>query len=139
MITKEFQARIKRVGSTDVDAVVSVTLSYDADTDPFAVEAVFSTPGEGDSTDVTWYFSRDLLSQGSRSLVPCGSGDVKFRLFPEQEVIMVCLRSPGGHADVALPEQEIVDFLSETAGDAQVPDQRVDSLVDEFLKEVFEA
>lgn len=136
MITKEFQARIKRVGSTDVDAVVSVTLSYDADIDPFAVEAAFSAP---DEADVTWYFSRDLLSQGSRSLVPCGSGDVKFRLFPDQGTVMVCLRSPGGHADVALPEQEIVDFLSETAGDAQVPDQRVDSLVDEFLKEVFEA
>lgn len=136
MITKEFQARIKRIGSTDVDVEVRVTLVHDANIDPFAVEAAFSAP---DEADVTWYFSRDLLLRGSESLAPYGKGDVKFRLLPDQGTVMVCLRSPGGHADVALPEQEIVDFLSETAGDAQVPDQRVDSLVDEFLKEVFEA
>lgn len=136
MITKEFEARIKRVGSTDVSVGIGVTLTYDADIDPFAVEAVFSAP---DEPSITWYFSRDLLLMGSVSLVPYGSGDVKFRLFPDQGIVMVCLRSPEGHADVALPKREIEGFLEATIDEAVAAPEACTALVDEFLKELFEA
>jgi hypothetical protein len=144
MITHEFAARIKRVNSTDVDTPVNVTLSYDAGTDPFAVQAIFQVSEEEDRV---WHFSRELLRIGARSLVPYGKGDVKFRYFPLHSAILMCLRTAGyrvrpgeaSHADIALPADEVGTFLEMTNEAAQVTPEECDALVDEFLKELFEA
>jgi hypothetical protein len=56
----------------DVEAeAVEVQLSYDP-ADPLAVSLQLSGPGR----DETWVFSRELLADGLRSLVPVGNGDV---------------------------------------------------------------
>lgn len=144
MITHEFVARLKRVNSTDVDAPVNVTLSYDAGTDPFAVQAIFQVSEEEDRV---WHFSRELLRVGAKSLIPYGKGDVRFRIFPAYNVILMCLRTAGygvqpgeaSHADIALPADDVEIFLEATSAAAQVTEQECDALVDEFLKELFEA
>lgn len=136
MIIREFEGAVKRAGNKDVHIPVHVTLSYDAGTDPFAVQAIFSPDGE---EDCVWHFSRELLAKGSYSVAPYGIGDVKFRHLPTHGMILICLRSPGGHADVALPFDEVRQFLADTAPAARVTDQECTALVDEFLKEVFEA
>lgn len=142
MISSQFEARVKRIDSTDTDVPVQVTLTYDAGTDPFAVQAIFEIPGEDDRV---WHFSRELLARGSRSLTPYGKGDVKFRHFPLQGALLMCLRTGGqgpneaSHADIALPQAEVVQFLKDTHEVAQVTEQECDALVDVFLKELFEA
>lgn len=143
MITREFAARIKRVGRTDVDVPVNVTLSYDWANDPFAVQAIFQVSQEEDRV---WHFSRELLERGARALTPYGKGDVKFRHFPQRGAVLMCLRSGGHgpgeptHADVALPEQEVAEFLNDTKEQADQEDSKfVGDQVDVFLKELFEA
>lgn len=137
MISTQFGAWIKRVDSTDVDIEIQVTLSYDAGTDPYAVQAVFEIPG---GEDRVWFFSRELLREGSHSMAPYGKGDVKFRLFPLDDLLLMCLRNPDGHADIALPYDEVERFLRDTSGAAAgVTEQECDSLVDVFLKELFKA
>lgn len=140
MITREFVARLKRVDSTDVDIPVNVTLSYDAGTDPFAVQAIFQVSQEEDRV---WHFSRELLERGARALTPYGKGDVKFRHFPLHGAVLMCLRTnkqgpdAATHADIALPHDEVVGFLADTHEVAKVTEQECDALVDVFLKEVF--
>lgn len=134
MITREFLAVVKRAGGEDVDIPITCTLSYDAGTDPFAVQAIFEV-GEGE--DRVWHFSRELLEKGSRSVAPFGEGDVKLRYLPIHGMVMVCLKSPEGHADVALPAAEVREFLEDTHKIARSVTQReCDSLIDEFLREV---
>ena len=61
----------------DADAdTVEVTLSYDP-ADPLAV-TVEAAPAEGDETrTIHWVFSRDLLADGLRSMIPVGEGCVQ--------------------------------------------------------------
>lgn len=142
MITHEFVARIKRAQFQEVDQPVNVTLSYDAGTDPFAVQAIFQV---SEDENRVWHFSRELLRVGARSLTPYGYGDVKFRWFPAHGTILMCLRTRGmgvdepTHADIALPAAEVGIFLEATNEAAQVTAEECDALVDEFLKELFEA
>ena len=142
MITREFEARIKRVGSADVDVPVKVTLSYDAGTDPYAVQAIFEVSEEEDRV---WHFSRELLAAGAFSQIPLGQGDVKFRYFPMHAVLLMCLRTRGmgvdepGHADIALPLAEVIGFLGDTQKLFNEASSDCSALVDEFLKELFEA
>lgn len=143
MITREFKARVKRVDFRDVDLEIDVTLSYDAGTDPFAVQAIFTA--EDWDEDRVWHFSRELLERGARALTPYGKGDVKFRYFPLHGALLMCLRTGGqgpnetAHADIALPHDEVVGFLADTHEVAQVTEQECGALVDVFLKELFEA
>lgn len=142
MIITQFEARIKRVDSTDVDTPVQVTLSYDAGTDPFAVQAIFEIEGQEDRV---WLFSRELLQFGARSLTPYGKGDVKFRYFPLDGAVLMCLRTDGqgpdevSHADVVLPQSGVLQFLEDSAEAAKVTEQECGALVDDFLNELFEA
>jgi hypothetical protein len=136
MITREFEASVKRFGHEDVDVPVHVTLAYHAGVDPFAVEVIFEIEGDEDRI---WTIGRDLMESGWNSMTPYGEGDVRFRYFPDRSAVLMCLRSHEGHADIALPAQEVSRFLDETSGAARVTEQERTSLVDEFLKEVFEA
>lgn len=138
MISTQFTGYVKRIGNEDANVAVQVTLSYDAGTDPLAVQVIFEIPDEDDRV---WHLGRDLLLEGSVSPVPVGEGDVKFRYFgPMTGCLMMCLKSPEGHADIALPQQEVAKFLDDTKELAdQAGGEELDSLVDLFLKEVFEA
>lgn len=49
-----------------------VRLTYDA-ADPFAVTVDVTAPSRG----MTWVFSRDLLADGLRSMVPLGEGRIQ--------------------------------------------------------------
>ena len=51
---------------------VEVRLTYDA-ADPFAVTVDVSSP----TRRLTWVFSRDLLADGLRSMVPLGEGRIQ--------------------------------------------------------------
>lgn len=139
MITHRFEARVRRVGSTDVDIPVDITLAYDADADPYAVQAVFEIP---DEEDRVWYFGRELLVAGMYSRVPFGRGDVKFRYFETPGVLMLCLKSGGHgpeeptHADIALPHAEVRRFVDDTWKSFKGSAGNCTALVDEFLKEV---
>ena len=58
---------------TEAEAeTVEVQLTYDP-ADPFAVTVDVTGPALGD----TWVFSRDLLADGLRSMVPIGEGRVQ--------------------------------------------------------------
>lgn len=142
MITREFVARLKRVDATDVDVPVNTTFSYDAGTDPYAVQAIFQV---GEDEERVWHFSRELLSAGAYSMIPLGHGDVKFRYFPGPAAVLMCLRTKGmgvdepTHADIALPVQEVVGFLNDTQELYKEASHDCSALVDDFLKELFEA
>lgn len=132
MITREFEARIKRNAGQDVDVPVQVTLSYDAEVNPYAVQAVFDV---GDGDDRVWLFGRELLTAGAISYVPLGRGDVKFRYFPQADALLMCVKSPDGHADVALPHGEIVASLRDTQELFDEASEDCTALIDGFLKE----
>jgi hypothetical protein len=136
MIDREFEGRIRRSEGRVVDVPIRVTLSYDADTNPFAVEGLFEIPGVGERI---WVFGRELLQQGCISLTPFGGGDIKFRRFPLQGVVVMCLKNSGGHADIELPSFEVEAFLGSTVDAALHGTAAVGGLVDDFLKEMFEA
>ncbi len=51
---------------------VEVRLSYDA-ADPFAVTVDVTSP----TREMSWVFSRDLLADGLRSMVPLGEGRIQ--------------------------------------------------------------
>lgn len=138
MITHKFTAYLKRVEDVDVDVPVPVTLAYDTATDPFAVQAIFEI---SDDEDRVWHFGHELLRIGAYSLTPYGRGDVKFRWFPAQAAVLMCLRTNDtpSHAHIALPADEVRTFLEATREIARVTPEECDAMVDEFLKELFEA
>jgi hypothetical protein len=86
-----------------------------------------------------WVFGRELLQQGCASLEVFGSGDIRLRHFPLQGVVMMCLKNANGHADIQLPHAEVEAFLGSTVDDALHGTEAVGGLVDDFLKEMFEA
>ena len=150
MITREFNAAVKRVDNKDVHIPITCTLSYDAGTDPYAVQAILQVSQEEDRV---WHFSRELLgglTQDAGGLFAGvgvddtagwwhGQGDVKFRYLASYNMVLMCLRSPEGHADIALPAAEVWGFLEDTEAAANITEANCTALVNEFLKELFDA
>lgn len=136
MITRTFEALVRRTQGVAVNFPVTVTLEYDAGTNPFAVEVVFQPPGE---PDVVWSISRDLLVGGLDSSTVYGQGDIRFRYSPEADAVLMCLKSHEGHADIALPHEEVAGFLEDTEDAAEISDEACGALVDAFIKEVLES
>lgn len=134
MITREFQAKLVRTGGVNVNIQLTVTLSYDPDTDPLAVQAIISAPGEN---DVVWHFSRELLERSVSNRQPTGRGDVKFRyLGPSEGGLLMCLKNPTGHADMRLPQALVLAFLDETRDAAIRGEAFIDAQVDEALEDI---
>jgi len=134
MITREFKGRVLRSMGSDVDLEIDMTLSYDEDYDPYAVQVILSAP---DEEDVVWTVGRDLMVIGVRSLFPCGGGDVKFRYLGTNDGgLLMCLKNLTGHADIWLPQGEVVDFLNEATEAVPLGMENVDSLLDEALEEI---
>jgi len=55
---------------------VEVTLRYDPE-DPFAVTIEAAASEGGTTRELHWVFSRDLLADGLRSMVPVGEGRIQ--------------------------------------------------------------
>jgi Streptomyces sporulation and cell division protein, SsgA. len=134
MINRTFTAHVRVAQNADVNEPVEVTLSYDGGADPYAVKAAFVITLEEVRI---WDFSRELLVNGAHSLIPYGHGDVKFRRFSDEDIVMMCMRSNEGHADVALPLEDVLAFLEDTE-EPYAASQECDALLDDFLKELFE-
>jgi hypothetical protein len=88
---------------------VSVHLDYDAQ-DPFAVAAAF----HGEDGAIEWVFARDLLRDGLER--PSGEGDVQ--VWPGradgQDVVLIALNSPDGHAVLEADAGDLRGFLDRT-------------------------
>lgn len=130
MISHEFLGLVLVSGITPCHVPVGVTLSYDAEEDPLAVQMICSSP---DRDDVVWRFARELLTAGADSPVEVGEGDVRVRRTSEYYV-RICLRTPPeGHADLGLPHREVADFLEETSELASTAEEHFDGLIDGLI------
>ncbi|WNV89324.1 SsgA family sporulation/cell division regulator [Umezawaea sp. Da 62-37] len=86
-------------------APIAAELRYDPD-DPYAITIRFHT-GHG---EVEWMFGRELLADGLLS--PTGVGDIAVRPSPEDpEQALVELNAPAGSAVLAVPSDDIAEFL----------------------------
>lgn len=143
MISRKMEGIVARGTNGVMNLPVQVELAWDPDHDPFAVMMIVSLPAENSTSgvdeEIVWVFARSLLADGLRSLAPTGLGDVRMRLAgPTRVNLIVCLKSPEGHADLLLPVVDTETFLGETRQHTELGDEVTDELVDEFLKE-FEA
>lgn len=135
MISKDMHGRILVSGNEKTDIKVPVTLSWDQDEDPYAIQMIVEL-----EEDVVWVFSRELLWKGLSRVMPVGTGDVriKYQSLPEPRIV-ICLKSPGGHADLALPHRPVANFVAETLRYVVIGEETIDGQIDEFLKELFAA
>lgn len=88
---------------------LQATLRYGTD-DPFAVTAAFG----GGGVTVEWVFARDLLITGLTR--PTGEGDV--HVWPSwgsgQDLVLLSLTSPDGHAVLEADAADLRAFLTTT-------------------------
>lgn len=102
--------------------------------DPVAFSMIFH---QGGGVSTTWTTSYDSLTDAMTNLHSVGDGDVKFRR-DISNMLFVCVKSPDGHADVALPTGPVEEFLELTHDDVDIamavtlPDQ-----IDAALEEIF--
>ena len=132
MISYMTFGKLVRAGGMDVNEDVMVTFQYDPEGDPLAISLLF----EADFLPfvITWTFSRDLLVQAVDSPFIVGEGDVRLR--NDGEDLLICLKSPDGHADLTTPIDEARQFLDEAAAEADRSSPDFEAAADEFLKEV---
>lgn len=105
VIEQAVQARL--VASAPRLETVPATLRYDR-TDPFAVRMAFPPPATLEGTEVTWEFSRELLTTGMTE--PVGVGDVRVRPFGYGRTVLE-FHAPEGTAMVHLRTSELRRFL----------------------------
>ncbi|MGW2257548.1 SsgA family sporulation/cell division regulator [Streptomyces sp. NPDC001780] len=110
VIEQAVQARL--VASVPRAETVHATLRYDR-SDPFTVRMAFPPPATLEGTEVTWEFSRELLSTGLGE--PAGVGDVRVRPFGYGRTVME-FRAPEGTAMVHLRTAELRAFLERSQG-----------------------
>ncbi|MFE4175620.1 SsgA family sporulation/cell division regulator [Streptomyces sp. NPDC056909] len=105
VIEQAVQARL--VASAPRTETVAATLRYDR-TDPFAVRMAFPPLATLEGTEVTWEFSRELLTTGMYE--PVGLGDVRVRPFGYGRTV-VEFHAPEGTAMVHLRTSDLRRFL----------------------------
>ena len=133
MIMTQFTGCIVKTMGVVVNRPIGITLSYDSDDNPIAIQMLISIPDEG---EVAWYFARDLLIRGINSLTPVGQGEVKLRY--EKGTLLMCLKNNTGHADINLPHDIVAGFLELTLN--KVPasgDECPVEMIDEAIAEIF--
>jgi hypothetical protein len=134
VIERQMSGRVKLAQNQEVDIEIGICLVYDPDTDPLAVRMICQIPDDG---DVPWEFARELLLRGAVSRLPYGEGDVRFRYLGAQAGgLLACLRSPEGHADILLPQVEVVAFLNETMNAVRYGEEPLGTNLDDVLKEI---
>lgn len=136
IVTYNFTGHVIQCGGESVNVPIDVTLEYDAEHDPLAVDMILQD--DEMENPVTWTFARDLLVRSTNSPFKTGSGDIRFRTADKEGRMYVCLRNPvaGDHADLALPIDQIRDFLTVTTESAAQCLTTLDSAVDAFIAEV---
>jgi hypothetical protein len=132
MVISEFEALVIRIGETDCHIPVALTLAYDENHDPLAVQMLFTT---GDDTIQPWVVCRDQLSRGINSPYIVGKGDFRIRCTSGGQVF-VCLRNQSGHADLSIPHERLADFLEETETDVDHRRKIVTHALDAALLEI---
>ena len=130
VIEQAVQARV--VASTPSLETVPATLLYDRK-DPFAVRMAFPPPATLEGTEVTWEFSRELLTTGVSE--PAGEGDVRVRPFGYGRTV-VEFRAPEGTAMVHLRTTELRRFLARVQGLVPVGDEHLYLDLDHDLAEL---
>ncbi|MFJ9211810.1 Cys-tRNA deacylase YbaK [Streptomyces sp. L-9-10] len=105
VIEQAVQARL--VASAPRLETVPATLRYDR-ADPFAVRMAFPPLATLEGTEVTWEFSRELLTTGMTE--PVGFGDVRVRPFGYGRTVLE-FHAPEGTAMVHLRTSELRRFL----------------------------
>ncbi|MEV0010508.1 SsgA family sporulation/cell division regulator [Streptomyces sp. NPDC051840] len=83
VIEQSVQARM--VASAPRMETLPATLHYDRG-DPFAVRMAFPGPATLEGTEVSWEFSRELLTTGMDT--PAGIGDVRVRPFGYDRTVL---------------------------------------------------
>ena len=135
MIQHTVPGTILKVGDQHVRMPVQVEMAFDEENDPLAIQMIFKVE---DEDEVCWVMGRELVMRGATSMIPYGTGDVRFRAEPHLDRVLVCLRSPGGHADIALNRADLIDFLNRTQSVCKLGDEPIDDLIDQELKELLE-
>lgn len=130
MIRSQFQAILARSNQTRCHLPIEVEMSYDP-ADPLAFAMTFTAAGEASNP---WKASRDLLVEAMACSVPTGQGDVRFRRDPLSGHLLVCVKSPDGHADIKFPLQPVTEFLEQSEDDAADAVAILPDLVDEAIK-----
>ncbi|MDX3502627.1 SsgA family sporulation/cell division regulator [Streptomyces sp. ID03-2B] len=105
VIEQSVQARM--VASAPRMETLPATLSYDRQY-PFAVRMAFPAPATLEGTEVSWEFSRELLTTGVDS--PAGQGDVRVRPFGYERTVLE-FHAPEGIAMVHVRTEELRRFL----------------------------
>ncbi|GAB2920158.1 MULTISPECIES: SsgA family sporulation/cell division regulator [unclassified Streptomyces] len=105
VIEQSVQARM--VASAPRMETLPAVLSYDR-RNPFAVRMVFPAPATLEGTEVSWEFSRELLTTGVDS--PAGQGDVRVRPYGFQRTVLE-FHAPEGIAMVHVRTEELQLFL----------------------------
>ncbi|MFI1395573.1 SsgA family sporulation/cell division regulator [Streptomyces sp. NPDC020681] len=105
VIEHAVQARL--VASAPQTESVAATLRYDRD-DPFAVSMAFPPKATLEGNEVSWAFSRELLTAGIDE--PAGVGDVRVRPYGYDRTVME-FHAPEGVAMVHVRTSELRRFL----------------------------
>lgn len=135
MISTRMHGILLKVADKKVHVPLMVTLSFDEEEDPLAVQMVIE---KDEDDDVVWTFSYELLARGTMSLENVGFGDVRVKA-SGTGALLVCLRNTEGHADLALPLPSVMKFMGEaTTAYSALPDDHLDDLIDTELRELLE-
>jgi len=105
VIEQAVQARL--VAAAPRMESVPATLQYDRE-DPFAVRVAFPPAATLEGTDVSWAFSRELLTAGIDA--PAGVGDVRVRPYGYDRTVLE-FHAPEGIAMVHIRTGELRRFL----------------------------
>ncbi|WP_405621437.1 SsgA family sporulation/cell division regulator [Streptomyces sp. NBC_01511] len=105
VIEQALQARL--VASAPQLETVPAILHYDGE-DPFAVRMAFPPTATLEGTEVSWAFSRELLTLGMDE--PAGLGDVRVRPFGYDRTVLE-FHAPEGVAMVHVRTSEVRRFL----------------------------
>ncbi|MFD3488865.1 MULTISPECIES: SsgA family sporulation/cell division regulator [unclassified Streptomyces] len=110
VIEQDLQARL--VASAPQLETVPAILRYDGG-DPFAVQMAFPPTATLEGTEVSWAFSRELLTVGMDE--PAGLGDVRVRPFGYDRTVLE-FHAPEGVAMVHVRTSEVRRFLDRSLG-----------------------
>ncbi|WP_351230789.1 SsgA family sporulation/cell division regulator [Streptomyces sp. NPDC002133] len=130
VIEQAVQARL--VASAPQMESVPTTLRYDP-ADPFAVSMEFPPPATLEGTQVSWAFSRELLTEGMEA--PTGLGDVRVRPYGYDRTV-VEFHAPEGTAVIHIRSSELRRFLERAQGLVPAGREHLHLGLDEDLAEL---
>lgn len=133
MITTHFRGYLVKSNTTRCHIPIGVSLSW-TEKDPMAFCMAFEYGDSGSGT--SWTAAYDLLAEAMTCNTTTGDGDVRLRRDDGQGWLRVCIKSPGGHADVVFPIPAVEDFLEQSHDEVSAAQQLIPDQVDKALKEI---